>query len=424
MNRLWQPVSISGLLLTLALVAVGQTAGQPAIYHDPAGFVVSPLPTVLDAAVYDQTDTDFCVRVNKAWSYALSVGVASPTIDARGLIGGQTCADATYTTPFPSGANGRLLLGNATITVNTMWAVPSGVEVIGLGALSTTITAGSLVTTVIKFGPSAGTFASGYFGIKIRALTVDCHDNSGCTGILNQNAEEGSLVEDVGINNAATGLSLVVGGTKADNSGPYRNITFQYPSCTHCGSSTIGVQLTGTDGGQIIRGLDNITYSGCGTNASTGTAFQIIGAATRISNSTVNCATTGIQIGCSGSGCTPATHNVEVEDVYVYNATTPILANATASNLYFSNITSNETSSSTLLSDMGVAKGLVTTTITLPGPALGFYVRGECCTVVNQLLIDSALATSAPKVLNGSVNLPWVSPVGVCHQGNTGTCTP
>lgn len=421
-----------GLLISIVCFTVagfGQTAGQPAIYNNNGTAVEDPKPTVIDAAVYDQSHSDFCVRVYNAWSYVMNLKdqnnnpiISSVTVDARGLPGPQTCSDANIQTPFPANAMGRLLLGNSNITTSHMWIVPNGVELVGIGALSTTITAvaGFTDIAVLRFGTSSPNFINGYFGIKIRALTVDCHDNAGCTAIMNHNAEEASLVEDVGINNAATGLDLLIGTQKADNSGPYRNITFQYTTCPNSCGSAVGVKLVGNDGGQIIRGLDNMTYSGCNSPAAGGVAIQIIGAATRVSNTTINCASKGVQIGDSSV----STHNVEVEDVFVGNATTPIMVSSNSSNIYISNVTSNVSSTSTLLNDNGVAKAGTTTTVNLPGPKLGFYIRGECCTSLNSALVDSALATSAPKMVNGSTNLPWISPLGVCPNSPTGNCTP
>ena len=108
--------------------------------------------------------------------------------------------------------------------------------------------------------------SSAQFGIKIKALAVDCVAASGCIGILNNIAEEGSRVEDVIISNAQLSLGVALPGCTiipptlmgAPNSGPYRNITIQYPNCTTCGSA-VGVMVCGADVGRVTRGLENIT---------------------------------------------------------------------------------------------------------------------------------------------------------------------
>ena len=219
--------------------------------------------------------------------------------ETAGFTGSYQC----HQSPFPITPhvpNGRLLLGNVTINSTVSWLVPAGVEVIGLGALSTTIAAatGFSAPHLVEMGNG-----SVQFGVKIKGLTVDCAGFSGCVGIYNDIAEEDSIVEDVIINNApTTGLEVdlpgcpnIPPGPQAANSGAYRNVTIQYPGCSNCGSAT-GVLVCGSDAGQIVRGLDNITVNSCNISNSATKGIVVGGASTRITNSTISCSNTGILI--------------------------------------------------------------------------------------------------------------------------------
>lgn len=310
------------------------------------------------------------------------------------------------------------------ISASAPVVVPAGVEVVGLGALSTTIQAASGFTdsSVIQMG-SNGQSAGPQFAVKIKGLTIDCNAQTLCTGILNNMSEEGSTVEDVIITNAATGLEVDLPTTPtsstpaAANSGPYRNITITYPNTTCC-SGAIGVLVKGGDCGQIVRGFDNISVNARGnSNSSSDTGIEILGASTRIADSTISYVGTGIQIGNTGtsgvacqSGSTASTHNVIVENVYLFNTSSnSIVAEQTSSDIFLTNISTNETN---ILDDMGVYSNNAYTPIKLPGGFLGFYMRGECCAMSGTSTLPSALATSAPQTTGSNTNLVWEAPAG------------
>src|SRR4029077_21115617 len=96
---------------------------------------------------------------------------------------------------------------------------------------------GTFSGPVIQMGTGTGSY-----DVKIKGLTVDCWKTSysGCIGIENQYAGQGSTVEDVAIDTGGSiGLHIRVGdhvsgdnGLAAGYSGPYRNITIQSPFCT------------------------------------------------------------------------------------------------------------------------------------------------------------------------------------------------
>ncbi|MBA3913227.1 MAG: right-handed parallel beta-helix repeat-containing protein [Acidobacteriales bacterium] len=396
--------------------------GQPFIYLGPSSFMTDGL--VVDAYAIEQPfgvngAPDVCAGIALAYSH-LPAGASGITIDARGYAGTQNCSSPALSGgPIPASANGRVLLGNATININGTWKIPAGLELVGLGALSTTIQTGSNFqgTTVIQMGNGPS-----QFGVKVKALTVNCGSTPSCIGVYNDISEEGSMVEDVIIDNASQyGLQIKLpdpnipapptGSPFASNSGPYRNLVIQYPNTSTCSGSTIGVYITGQDGGQIIRGLDNVTINSCG--GSTGISLQ--SASTRVSNSTISLSAggTGIKMGNVSGG---TTHNLEVDNVYFSGgAGMGILAAANASNIVATNI-SSAPGIATLLEDDGAT--VSGSSLALAGPYLGFYMRGEC-TVASGCLLSGApaLATSAPFTAGG-VRIPWEAPEGrYCAPG-------
>jgi hypothetical protein len=229
-------------------------------------------------------------------------------------------------------------------------------------------------------------------GVVIRQLTVDCKDVGSCTGIQNVASQEGSRVEDVVINNAsATGLYI---GSGAANSGPYRNITIQYPSCaTSCGASTYGVQVVGGTTGQLIRGLDNITVSGSGISPQTG--IVVAGYSTRITNTHVEYFNTGIAVG----GVLPAlTRNVQIENVSILNTGGwDISLLNSARDIQLAGV-SSASSNSHVLNDAFTGNSLNTT----DDAFIGFYAMGHCP--------SSGCTGAQPTVFSSSNTVIWKHP--------------
>lgn len=406
---------ISALLSVPCIAQSTKSVGQPLIYNSTT-VTTTPPGTTVDAYVYvkpgGSSGMDMCSKINDAWANALPSGVTSATIDARGFIGTQQQCQVQ---PMPNTVHGRLLLGNVTINTTFGWLIPAGVEVVGLGALSTTIKAkaGFQGGALIEMGNG-----SSQFGVKIKALAVDCNSAANCIGVENMKAEEGSNVEDVSINNAPLGLNVMVGqpgAPLAANSGPYRNITVQYPSCT-C-SDSIGVQVTGSDSGMIVRGLDNITISGSATG------IHVLGVPVRISNSTISSTATGLLIDELGN---VGTHNVLVENVYFSGTDTGIYASPHSSDIYLSNVSAAPTVA-LLLNDQATVQGQ---THVLGGPFVGFYMRGVCSDASDSKCVETpagkqtALATSVAKTASVPIkNILWTVP-DQNSSNATGVCTP
>jgi len=339
---------------TLALVALAfalsaslvgaQVLGDPLISTGGSGSASSP--AYIDALVATATTpggTDMCTRIQYVYNNLLS-SVNSAVVDARGFTGTTwSCSVNPFTVTGMSSLvnkHGWLLLGNVDIPAQTTWNIPSRVVVAGIGTGGSSGTA-SAFNTIIH---AAGTFPASspvlqmgltsggpFFGVQIRNLTVDCLGINGCVGVLNNNAEEGSFLNNVTIFNApAIGLHVTTnnsssGGVGAVNSGPYTNVSIQFQAnaCGGCSASTLALQVDGIDGtgteGRSIRGFDNFTVSGNSLSNlfAKPTLIYVYGVSTEITNSHVEyCSTACIQIGQTG---TPSfsTYGVRLSDITV-----------------------------------------------------------------------------------------------------------
>lgn len=332
-------VLVSLLFVPFLYAQTNPFQGQPMVDRDSTRFLTDSQGTIVDAYVYS-TSGDMCDRIRAAW-----INTPGATIDARGFTsanaqpaGAQPCAGS----PFPANAKGRLLLGNVWVKTTMPWVIPAGVEVIGLGVSglsgdgSSTSPVNTVLapdtnfpqnTSIIKMGS-----LSGDRGVKVRSLTVDCEPDgssspiSGCVGIENSSAGDDSTVEDVAIDNAPSyGLHVVVGDPNhtlyAAYSGPYRNITVQYPACSSACNNAIGVlvecQTNGTHlacaNGEspVTVHFDNLTCSASGTTNSA-MGFYINAVPVILTNSHFEDYNTNVQIGI---GQLQSTHDVRIENV-------------------------------------------------------------------------------------------------------------
>lgn len=419
-----EPFGILGVALTMVLAfstfvqgqgITGASNGQPVI-------ATGATTATSDGSYWDAkqfTGSDICAQISAAWTAALKTGVTSATIDARGITGPQNCASPG---PFPHGAAGKLLLGNTQITTKVTWNVPGRVIVQGLGitasaprnpqyTVNTTITAGSTAADpVIQLGTS--NVAS--FDAQVRDLTVDGFGLV-TTGILNNSSQEGTLVENVNIQNATSyGLLLQPTGSNCSgltspctpaNSGPYRNISVQYNSnCAACGTSTVGVAvLASSTQHYVIRGIEGLTVSGSGTSGQAiGSCMEVIGTPVRIADSHAEFCTTGIQIGSAGGALTP---NVQVQNVSSNSFTSGWdITISNASNILLAGILGN---GPTVLAD-NVTGNQITAAAQQPY-YLGFYLLGDSSGSSPAVISTNATVSSGPY----SPNLEWVAPGGL-----------
>jgi hypothetical protein len=183
----------------------------------------------------------------------------------------------------------------------------------------------------------------------------------------------------------------------ADNSGPYRNINIQYSSCSACGTSTTGIEVSVASGTSPkdsgIRGIDNVTVSGGGTSGGLiGNCIVATNYPVQITNSHLEFCTTGIQIGASGN----TTGNVEVQNVSICCGSGWGVTITNAEDISLSGIAAKQTQ---VLNDM-------VTTNQITGPSgvpnyLGYYLLGEG---------TSPAVISTAATVSGGTNLKWVTP--------------
>jgi hypothetical protein len=410
----WMLGAFVGVVLAFSTPVHAQyTLGQPVIATGPSG-------TTSDGSYWDakifvgMPVNDLCGKIRAAWNIA---GVTGATIDARGITGAQTCASS----PFPTGANGRLLLGNTVITTSVTWQIPSRVHVEGLGVAglassttaNTTIKAGSGLTgAVVQLGGIGGVLS---FDAQVKSLTVDAAGIASI-GILNNSSQEGSTVEDVNIYNATqVGLSIgeASSSLSANNSGPYRNINIQYnTTCSgSCGSSTTGISVVAaTLHSSGIRGIDNVTVSAspqAGGPSTLGNCIFVVGFPVQITNSHLEYCTTGIQTG-AGS---PATNNVEVQNVSVCCSSGWGVAITNAGDILLSGISVNNTSvAPQVLNDSVTLNQIVGTAGSIY--YLGYYLLGDNIFPFTPGVISTTAMNS------GGSNLKWVAP-GDLHVDGT-----
>jgi hypothetical protein len=457
--------SIHALALTaLAMVLAAahlraQTAGNPIVYTSgtpPTGTAASP--AYLDAYIatggascttntYIANCSDICERINYAWSEAMGPSgnsIFSATVDARGFTGPSpaggawACSVSPFTPPFnKTFVAGELLLGSVNIDTTTTWYVPSQTRVLGIGSGGTGASSAAYNTIitnkgissgpVIQMGPSTAGIA---FGVGVEYLTIDCQGETytGCTGILNNEAEENSEVHHVQIWDASgygLHVSAYLSGNAfpaATNSGPYRDIDIEYSACTGC-TSAIGLQVDGagsTLGGtqtleRVIRQFDDITISGDGVTDNIATGAIIYGVSTAFTNSHIEFVNSGIQVGTTSANCAYGTagncetHGVILSNISIAPTNTSGHVSITVGNaanaapltgdVTLMGIANQSGAAYTLVDNVSNGSGSAVKlngglTPTAPwDPFIGFYAIGHCST-------DSAGCTPTPTVKN------------------------
>jgi hypothetical protein len=357
-------------LVTVVLVAtsLGQaqyTVGDP-VAANSSGSLAS-VSSYFDAYTGTSsyaTSNDMCLRIQYVYNTLLPSG-SDTTVDARGFTtnnaptGGWVCSVNPFSVSGSSTAligKGRLLLGYVSIPAQVTWVVPTHMILQGIGTDGSGANGAAVANTVIYASGSSfsawgsqgsqpalavlqmglGGTSSGHqsasYGVQIRDLTVDCNNVTNCVGIVNNNSEEGSLVNNVQIFNApAYGLWVTTNnsystGYGAVNSGPYQDVFVNYTTCSNCGANSIalrvdGATTTGTGGeGRSIRGFDNLTLSGNNVSSTPNTLLEIYGVSTSITNSHLEfCSGTSSCIVIGNPSAALTTTGVRISDVTVSN---------------------------------------------------------------------------------------------------------
>jgi hypothetical protein len=401
------------------------TNGEPVVATGASTGTSSP--AYIDAYVETGGATgtdDICLRIQSVYSSSLIPAGGSAVVDARGFNNTNPpsgySAWACSVNPFAAssgltGKSGKLLLGFIDIPAAVTWVIPSHIIIEGIGTngvgLYSNNGAGTIIhatssfseglgstTAVLQMGLGGTSPASQpvVFGIQIRNLTVDCNattTGSGATvGVLNNNAEEGSLLNNVQIFDCpAIGLHVTTNnanskGYGAVNSGPYQDVFINFSTtsgtqtCGACGAQTVALQVDGdttsstTGEGRSVRGFDNFTVSGNNLSATPDTLISIFGVSTAVTNSHVEYCSASTSYGCIeiGNSSSYTTAGVRISDVTVSNNSNGfdvIISNvSTVGNVLIENLNHESINSNTI-------KDLVTG-YTLGDNYLGWYHLG------------------------------------------------
>ena len=203
---------------------------------------------------------DICNQIQTAFtSIVASNSVFGVVVDARGVPPPYSCASGEspwgswgYTNYPPS----VVLLPSGTIPVVTTWIMPANARLIGEGPGATILQAASNLTgDMIDMGSASSSYCThdttnNTFdcpGVEIEHLALVGNSKSSLNGIVNNNAQEFSHVEDVAFSNI-TGTALLLNGRFSQNSGPYSNLTM-----TNVG---ICININGPTGTRGIHGLN------------------------------------------------------------------------------------------------------------------------------------------------------------------------
>jgi len=249
--------------------------GQDAVYNSSNSVVGSN--AFIDASMFGKNNTDVCAVLYGILSgTSTSYPTLGAVIDARGLPGstGTSMTCAAGTTPWSQNGNTTIVnvpstillpaTGSSPIQIPTTWVLPSNTRLIGEGdgipsspsfspGTHIQVASGTLLTTMIQFGPSSSVCGSGgCSGISVERLTLNGKAQS-VDGIINQLSQANTYVDHVTLYQIL-GTGLLISGS-APNSGPYTNITFDTGGYSGT-SSTVCAQILSVSGG--TRGIHGL----------------------------------------------------------------------------------------------------------------------------------------------------------------------
>jgi hypothetical protein len=212
-------------------------------------------------------------------------------VDARGVGPGtiQSCSDSPWDLSVQPPAT-VVLLPSGTITISNTWTMPAQARLVGEGPGLTLLKATFSGADMIDMGNSTlcppGS-ANDCPAIVIEHLALSGNSHSAVNGIVNNNAQELSYVNDVSFSNI-TGTALSLASQFTWNSGPYTNLTM----------SDVGTCVN-IDGPPGTRGIHGLT---CGTNSSSGAAIYLNASNNSLEDISLSGSNTdGIQIGGDAS---------------------------------------------------------------------------------------------------------------------------
>lgn len=257
------------LLVTLGVTANAQTpspqtpGGWNAVINSGSNSY-SPTYAIVDATQYGTAGTDVCALINNVFgTYNLFSGTtgnfisSGVVIDARGATTLNCQSGVNPWANLLSNENANeyqnfsntVLLPAGIITINTTWTLPNWTHLVGEGANTTIIRAGSGLSSGSDIIDMGSEVSSNYCGFTVGDCPAIVIEHLGINvggpsiagkGIVNCCAQELSRANDVAISNVATGLALT--DTSAENSGPYTNLLISnVNTCLSIGPATTNI---------------------------------------------------------------------------------------------------------------------------------------------------------------------------------------
>jgi hypothetical protein len=295
----------------------GTCPGGQFIYNNN-GVAACETATAAMYATVDATQfsgADMCAKIAAAANTLVSLSPNSGTIDATGFSGTQTCAASPFGS-WPGGGefSTTIKFGRVTWVSNNQIVIPNRTQIVGTSPFSYLATSeGFVVQMGSSFTPNTGcpkalfvfggtscgsTNTSEFFNIQLRNADVRCDPGSvgisGSIGVLNTNAEEESLLQNVNTHGCYTGVQ--VGTSYAQNSGPYTNLGMSFVNTTGPGTQCLVVADPAASASYINATFRGISCGGGGSANSTN-AINISGTGVRLVDSHVEEAVNGVVIG-------------------------------------------------------------------------------------------------------------------------------
>jgi len=190
---------------------------------------------IVDASQF--AGANICAQIQAAFSqYVSRNNTYGIVVDARGINPTQACSGSN-SNPWASWANTNpnlpsvVLLPSGTIQISSVWAMPQLARLVGEGPGVTILQAASGFTSpdMIDMGnsilcPAASSNTCPAVAIEHLRIDGNSGNNVSVNGIVNNNAQELSYVDDVLFSNISE-KALWLNGQYAQNSGPYSNLT-------------------------------------------------------------------------------------------------------------------------------------------------------------------------------------------------------
>ncbi|HXM59846.1 MAG TPA: hypothetical protein VN950_03250 [Terriglobales bacterium] len=217
---------------TLVGAQCNNSKGFNAAYGICGGSNATPQGSFAMVDAFQYNSTDICTAIYDIFLSYNTGNSNGVVVDARGFNSGQVNCSVNPWSVSAEPSMSVILLPSGTITISAKWTLPSNARVIGEGPNLTILKAASGFSgEMIDMGtPALCMNKNDCPGISIEHLGLNGNSQPGVSGIVNNNAQELSYVDDVAFSNmlptssGSGGIALYLNGQYSFNSGPYTNL--------------------------------------------------------------------------------------------------------------------------------------------------------------------------------------------------------